>query len=333
MTRSPIIDAEMPRSSPLSPTTALVPRSGEHPLHHLRLAGVLYCQARLTAPWGLALPQLDGHMILLFLTSGRCEVEIDDQVHRLEPGDFLLLPHGSACVTRSDAEARVEALFDIAVTKVSDTYERTEYGGGGEESRAMCCVLRFDHPAADYLLSALPRVLRLCDEAKEQLGWLRGAMRQIESEVEESFPGGEAIVSRLADVLCVITLRAFLDDPEQRQSGYLAALADPGIGRCLAQVHSHPEKDWTLEALARLASMSRTRFVDTFSALVGETPMKYLTFFRMQEARLLLQRRDLSIGQLSSRFGYESEAAFSRAFKRVLGVSPSAVRKAIVNRS
>lgn len=146
-----------------------------------------------------------------------------------------------------------------------------------------------------------------------------------EAEVIE--PGGEAVMTRLADVLVIQVLRWWLRNADVAATGWLAALRDPQVGRALGRMHARPEADWTLVELARQANMSRSAFAERFMTLVGEPPMRYLARWRLEQAHSELLRTTDAIASISSRVGYTSEAAFSRAFKRHHGTTPGAVRR------
>ncbi len=148
------------------------------------------------------------------------------------------------------------------------------------------------------------------------------------AEAHQLQPGGETVVTRLADVLVIQALRRWLSGPEAPSVGWLAALRDAQLGRALAQLHREPEKDWSVETLARVSAMSRSSFAERFHALVGEPPMKYLARQRMRTAASLLREGGHTVSELAPRFGYQSEAAFSRAFKRVFGSSPGSHKPA-----
>ncbi|MCP4320218.1 MAG: AraC family transcriptional regulator [Hyphomicrobiales bacterium] len=297
-------------------------------LHLLRLTGSLYCRAELTAPWGVDMPPLEGLMMFHVVTAGRCWLEIDG----LEPllltqGSMALVPHGAGHRIRSDTEIDAEPLFDIPVEQVSDRYEIMRYGGGGEFTHATCGVMRFDHVAAERLISSLPRVLHVDSWDHDESGWLQSTLRFISREASALRPGGETVITRLADILVIQAIRSWLDSAPEANQGWLAALRDEQVGRALASIHRAPEQDWTVASLAREVGMSRSAFSARFTQLVGEPAMRYLTWWRMQLARTHLQETSEPLSVLANRLGYQSEAAFCRAFKRMFGVPPGSFRR------
>lgn len=314
-----------------NPPTTLPPASdalGET-LHPLRLSGTLYCRAELTEPWGLDLPPLEDCMMFHIVTRGRCRLETPgaDPV-TLEPGVLALVPHGAGHIMRSAPDAAATPLFDIPVEQLSERYEILRHGGGGEPAQTICVVVKFDHVAAENLVALLPPVLTLDVREADVDGWLYATLRFLSREARERRPGGEAVLTRLADVLVIQMIRAWIDSAPEGERGWLTALRDQQIGRALQAVHQRPERDWTVAALAREAGMSRTAFAARFTELAGEPAMRYVTQWRMRLARLRLRETAEPLSELAERFGYQSEAAFCRAFKRIFGMSPGSVRRA-----
>ena len=298
-------------------------------LHLLRLTGTLYCRSELTAPWGVDLPAFEGCMMFHVVTAGHCWLEVEgDEPRLLQQGSLALVPHGTGHRIRSSQTAEAEPLFDIPVEQVSDRYEIMRYGGAGELTHLTCGVVRFDHVAGQQLMALLPRVLQIDTWADDEGSWLQSTLRFIAREARELRPGGETVITHLADILIIQAIRSWIDSAPQADRGWLAALRDDQVGRALAAIHREPEKDWTVALLAKEVGMSRSGFSARFTSLVGESSMRYLTQWRMQLARAQLLETSDSLSVLADRLGYQSEAAFSRAFKRVFGVSPGSLRHA-----
>jgi AraC-like DNA-binding protein len=157
--------------------------------------------------------------------------------------------------------------------------------------------------------------------------WIQSTLRLMAAEARELRPGGETIVTRLADILVIQAIRAWIEQDPAAQTGWLGALKDHQIGRALTLIHREPAHDWSVASLADEVAMSRSAFAARFTQLVGETPMYYVTRWRMQVAQNVLQVGDATVGEIALRLGYGSEAAFSRAFKRFHGIPPGAVRR------
>ncbi|MCA8943145.1 MAG: AraC family transcriptional regulator [Planctomycetes bacterium] len=297
-------------------------------LHLLQLHGTLYCRSELTAPWGIDLPPFEDCMMFHVITSGHCVLEVDGaEPIRLERGSLALVPHGRGHRVRSDARADALPLFDIPVERVSERYEIMRHGGGGERTELVCGVARFDHVAAEHLIAQLPEVLHVDSWSQDEGGWLRSTLQFIAAEARALKPGGETVITRLADVLVIQVLRAWIDGAPSASHGWLAALRDERLGRALVAMHREPERDWGVESLAEFASMSRSAFAARFAELVGVAPMRYLTSWRLRLARRRLRDGDDPLVALADGLGYRSEAAFCRAFKREFGESPGSVRR------
>lgn len=296
-------------------------------LHLLRLTGTYYCRSELTAPWGVDLPAFDGCMMFHIVTAGSCWLDVgDDEPYLLQQGSLALVPHGAGHCVRSHPAVEAEPLFDIPVEKVSDRYEIMRYGGEGELTHLTCGVVRFDHVAGQQLIGLLPKVLQIDSWADDEGSWLQSTLRFIAREAKELRPGGETVITHLADILIIQAIRSWIDSASETDRGWLAALRDAQVGRALAAIHREPEKDWSVALLAKEVGMSRSGFSARFTNLVGESVMRYLTQWRMQLARMQLQESSDPLSVLADRLGYQSEAAFCRAFKRVYGVSPGSVR-------
>ncbi|UYQ74013.1 AraC family transcriptional regulator [Pelagibacterium flavum] len=298
-------------------------------LHMLRLTGTLYCRATMTAPWGLIMPRLVDSMIFVIVTAGRCIAEIDGESVPLSAGTMVLIPHGDSFRLLSDADARAVPLFDLPVEKISERYELMTYGGGGELTRAMAGVVQFDSVAGQRMMSTLPRIIRI-DGWDESLGdWVGSTLGLIAREASALKPGGEIVMTRLADILVIQAIRAWLDSAPESEQGWLAALRDPQLGRALVAIHRYPQTDWTLTQLARQAGMSRSAFSARFSARLGQSAMAYLAQWRLHLARARLMESTDPLASVAREAGYRSEAAFSRAFRQHFGKPPGAMRRSV----
>jgi AraC-like DNA-binding protein len=298
-------------------------------LHFLRMTGVMYCRSEFTAPWALALPALDDCLMFHVVTSGRCRLHVDGCDDRaLQPGAFALVPHGAGHRLASGPGIAAANLFDLPREQVSDRYEILRHGGGGTPATVICGAVRFDHPAAHRLVQLLPKVISVDSWDSPEMDWIQSTLRLMAIEAQELRPGGETVITRLADILVIQAIRSWIASDPSARTGWLGALQDRQIGRALALVHRDPARAWTLASLAGEVAMSRSAFAARFKALVGEPAMHYVARWRMHVALSWLEEDDTPLGELASRLGYESEGAFSRAFKRFLGFSPGAVRRA-----
>jgi AraC-like DNA-binding protein len=218
-------------------------------------------------------------------------------------------------------------VLDLPLERVSDRLEVLRHGAGGTATTLVCGAVRFDHPTARPLVAILPPLI-LVDASRGPRAARMGAVVELLTDEARAFlPGGEAVITRLADVLVIQAIRAWIETDPAARTGWLGALQDREIGRALALVHRDPARAWTVAALAGELGMSRSAFAARFTALVGEPAMRYVTRWRMHVAQHALETEATTVGELAWRLGYRSEAAFARAFKRVVGVAPGAVRR------
>jgi AraC-like DNA-binding protein len=297
-------------------------------LHMLRLTGTLYCRGEFSAPFAIEIPKLDGVMTFLVVTSGRCWLKVmDGEPRLLEQGGLALIPHGVPHIVSSDPKLSAVPLFDLPIEKISDRYECMRHGGGGALTRTMYGVVRFDDVAARHLVKLLPQTIHFDGCNDDTGGWLQSTLAFIASEAASLKPGGETVITRLADVVVIQAIRAWLETSPESDQGWLAALRDRQIGRALALIHKAPEREWSVAALSKEVAMSRSAFSARFTDLVGMSPGRYLTDWRMQVARTRLLDSADSVTVIAGELGYQSEAAFCRAFKRTFDASPGSFRR------
>jgi AraC-like DNA-binding protein len=296
-------------------------------LHFLRMNGAYYCRSELTAPWGLTLPATPGYLWFHVVTSGRLRLETGDDATSIQLGDLALVPHGEGHVLRSEPGAPAPGILELEREHVSDRYEILRHGDGGTPTGLVCGAVRLEHPAARNLVEILPSTIHIEASSSPRLEWLQSVLRLMAVEAAELRPGGEAVITRLGDILVIQAIRAWMESDPAARSGWLGALRDPQIGRAISLIHREPERDWTVASLADELAMSRSAFAARFTELVGEPAMRYVARWRMHVAVATLKDEGATVGQLADRLGYRSEAAFSRAFKRVIGVSPGAIRR------
>ncbi|MBA3294520.1 MAG: AraC family transcriptional regulator [Geodermatophilaceae bacterium] len=317
-------------------------------LHFLRMSGAFYCRSELSAPWGLTLPPMPGYLWFHVITSGAAWLEADAVSHpssadrsadqaaaaaaadvgaprRLAPGDLALVPRGAGHVLRSEPNAPAPGILELERESVSDLYEILRYGGGGTRTSLICGAVRFDHPAARNLVEILPAIIHIEAAASPYPDRIHSTLALLAAEAKELRPGGEAVITRLADILVIQAIRTWIETDPAAQTGWLGALDVPQIGRAISLIHRDPAREWTVAALADELAMSRSAFAARFTELVGEPAMRYVTRWRMNVALGALQDDGATIAELAGRLGYRSDAAFARAFKRVTGRSPGVV--------
>jgi AraC-like DNA-binding protein len=297
-------------------------------LHFLRMNGAYYCRSELTAPWGFTLPPMPGYLWFHVVTSGRFWLETEKEQGWIQLGELALVPHGDGHVLRSEPGAPAPGILDLEPESVSDRYDVLRHGDGGAPTSLICGAVRFEHPAAGNLIEILPPMIHIEASSSPRLEWIHSMLRLMAFEASEFRPGGEAVITRLGDILVIQAIRAWIESDPAAQTGWLGALQDPQIGRAISNIHRDPARTWTVASLAHELAMSRSAFAARFTDLVGEPVMSYVARWRMQIAAAALKNDSATVGQLTIQLGYRSEAAFRRAFKRITGISPGAIRKA-----
>jgi AraC-like DNA-binding protein len=255
------------------------------------------------------------------LSRGNCwlSVEGTPEPIPLTAGDCFLLARGTSYVLRDSPRTHPRSFGAIAPKANSNV---AHYGGGGAPTTIVCGVLSFDRASLKPITQLLPSfILVKADQARTLA--LHNTMQALASEMAEQAPGSEVVATRLAEVLFIQALRAHIaSGAERRNQGWLRAIFDLQLGAALSAIHGNVNAPWTVESLAEAAGMSRSAFAARFKELLGQTPLEYVTEWRMQKAMQLLQQRDRKLIDVARSVGYESDAAFSKAFKRVVGASP-----------
>lgn len=312
-------------SKPASPFPSANDPLGEA-LHQLRVDGSLYCRSQLSGDWALAMPVLPGNMMFHVITAGGCWLQLEGAApQRLEAGSLALVPHGRGHTLSSDPLLPAVPLFEAGVQTISERYEILQIKGEGVTTELTCGVMGFDQALGQQLIQQLPPLLLLDQLAPCDEQWLNGTLEFIACEARDLKPGGETIITHLADILVIQLIRRWLEQSPQIGTGWLAALRDKHIGIALRAIHRAPEKHWTVDSLARECGLSRSGFSARFSQLVGNSVKHYLTEWRMKLAYHRLRQQRVPLMVLAEELGYQSEAAFARAFKRVMGVSPGKI--------
>lgn len=244
----------------------------------------------------------------------------------LGSGDLVVLPRGDAHSLIDSPGSTARPAERIVRGQNLDNYGPVTYGGAGLPAEVLCGYFEFDQSRPHPIVAGLPALVHIRNTDRDDIGWLQAALNFMIHETKAAKPGAELVVSRLAEVLFVQVIRAYLQQAEA-PPGIWAAIADKRIGAALQLMHQAPQKGWTLETLARQVGLSRSAFAAQFSELVGNTPLRYLTALRMQRAQELLKDPGLSTAAVAAEVGYQSEAAFGKAFKKYVGKGPGSYRR------
>lgn len=289
----------------------------------MRVESAVYARLETTAPWGLSFTGGQSARFGLVVRGG-CLLSVGAaQPIALTAGDCYLLVKGSPYILRDDLNTPTAKCTDVVRDKVGGV---VELGGGGTPATVVCGWFMFDELSARPLMELMPELIHVrMDQARTQA--LTGTLQLLAMETEEPDLGSSLVVSRLADILFVQAIRAHVAASSETETGWLAALTDHKIGAALRAMHKDIAKPWSVDALASSATMSRSAFALRFKQRVGESPLEYLTRWRMFKAGCLLRQSKQSLGEIASVVGYDSDAAFSKAFKRSTGVAPGGYRR------
>jgi AraC-like DNA-binding protein len=296
-------------------------------LRGLRLDGVEYGRFRMKAPWGLSFPAQEAARFHFVSGIGCWLLTPGKEWIRLEPGDAVLLPRGAEHALASAPNTETIPFCRCAFQQVCENVFDTSGGGGGDETLLFSGSMTFNVDRLHPLLRLMPELMQVTQATVNEPG-IPDLLKTMGCEVSLDRVGAGGILARLADVVAASLIRSWVERGCGDASGWIAAARDPDIGRVLAAIHLNPSADWTMETLAKTMRGSRSSFAERFTRVVGETPARYVAQVRMHHARQWLSRDKARIGVVAQRLGYDSEASFSRAFKRVMGVPPSHFRSA-----
>jgi len=255
------------------------------------------------------------------LSRGNCWLSVEGipEPIPLTGGDCILLARGTSFVLRDSLKTRPKRHFrEVAARDGSNV---AHYGGGGAPTTIVCGSLSFDRASLRPITQLLPSFILIKADQAHTLA-LHNTMQALAAEMAEQAPGSEVVATRLGEVLFIQALRAYIASVPERNKGWLRAIFDSQMGTALSAIHDSVKTPWTVESLAAAAGMSRSAFAARFKALLGQTPLEYVTEWRMQKAMQLLEQRDKKLIDVARSVGYESDAAFSKAFKRVVGANP-----------
>jgi len=308
-------------------------------LSGVKLNGAVFFTAEFSAPWGFTTPASKvmtekvapgaAHLVLYhLLIDGGGYVEMEDgQSVALSPGDVVIFPHGDPHHMSSGRSVK-PPFPNYGITPKIKARDLSPLcaGGGGAVSKFVCGYMTCDPHLSRPILNGLPPVFKVNVRTDSSGHWLETSILHLVEEAPSGRMGSEAMLAKLSEALFVDTLRRYVDGMPEQQSGWLAGARDPVVGRSLALLHGRVAHPWTIAELSEAVGISRSALVERFSRYLGEPPMTYLTRWRLQLAAESLKQTSRGVADIAADIGYESEAAFSRAFKREFGQPPGQYR-------
>ena len=296
-------------------------------LRGIRLRSSVYFRPEFRAPWGFSIANRG--TIFHIVVRGRCWLQVKGVAEpvRLSDGDFVIVTRGDPHTVRNAPETPAVDFFELAKCRAPDKDRIFSTGGDGPITRFVCGGMQFENGTTDPLLAVLPPLLHVKATREGGRAWLRLTVEHVLTELDSGGPGATEVVTRLADILFIQAVRSYFEETaDSAESGWLAAVRDPQVGRALALLHGHPDEPWTIASLARRVAVSRSAFADKFRELIGEPPLRYLTRLRIHAAARRLRWSDDKLRAVAAAAGYESAAAFTRAFRRHMKMTPGEYR-------
>jgi AraC-like DNA-binding protein len=308
-------------------------------LRVVRLTGAVYLEAEFTEPWRVGepagvevcvdhMPEAQHVVIYHLVTEGVCQVLVPGQpIASAAAGDLIVIPGGDPHALGSDLSRPEPGAPPFLVRRGPDDVAVVRHGGGGAVVRMVCGYLACQSSLFDAVLAALPRLMVVNMREGPGAQWVTSSLRFSIAESAAQRAGAGTMLAKLSELMFVEAIRRYIESMPVDQAGWLAGLRDASVGRTLALIHSQPARGWTVEDLARAVGVSRSALAERFTSLVGQPPMQYLGRWRLQLAADLLRTGSKTVAAVAANVGYDSEAAFSRAFKREMGASPAAWRR------
>jgi AraC-like DNA-binding protein len=308
-------------------------------LKAVRLDGALFYNGEFSAPWCFrspasraVAPYLSGdssHVIIFhLLTEGRGYAHVEGETKKvlLNAGDIVIFPHGDPHFVGNGAPVKPVDNEQELHRILSQGLKLSRFGGGGEVTRFICGYMVCEPQLSRVFLGGLPPVVKINIRNDASGQWLEDSIRYSVGNADASRPGGEAVMAKLSEVLFVEALRRYIALLPPEQTGWLAGVRDPEVGKALALLHRQPAHPWTIATLANDVGISRSVLAERFRRYLSETPIAYLTRWRLQLGAQMLKSTSNSVAQIAGEVGYESEPAFNRAFKREFGLPPARFR-------
>ena len=328
MTGMPDTLTETPQRAPASPDVL------SDVLSRVRLSGALFLRGEYEAPWALDSPECadlvgllapGARRLILFhiVREGRCWLRAKGVRVELAEGDVAVLPYADRHEMGSPGCGKPVPISQLMPAPPWNGVPVCRIAGGGERSGIVCGYLKGDELLFNPFLRLLPPVFRVRPREGAAMEWMRACIHYMLDEGGAQRAGSANLMARLPELLFVEALRLYGESLPERGTGWLAAMRDPVVGHALSHLHAEPARKWTLQELATRSFSSRSVLDERFRRLLGCSPIRYLTEWRLQVAADLLRTTRLKLGAVAERVGYGSEEAFGRAFRRHVGESPA----------
>lgn len=295
----------------------------------IHLRSCVWFRTEYCAPWGFSFARRS--TLFHIVSKGNCWLDMkrSGMPVRFSAGDLVIMPRGDWHAVKDAPATRPVDFFDVVDELYADERGVLRAGGGGEVTRLVCGGMEFEDGATNPLLAVLPPLIHVTANNGDSARRLRLTVEHIIEELDSGRPGAESVITRLANILFIEGIRVYLDEnKDTATSGWLAALRDHEVGQALALLHAQPHEPWTVASLAHRVALSRSAFAAKFVQLVGEPPLRYLTRLRLNAASGRLRSGNAKLSAIAPAVGYQSVAAFAKAFKRYLGVTPGEYRRA-----
>jgi AraC-like DNA-binding protein len=296
-------------------------------LNLVRMRGELLCASEMSTPWGLRFDKKNAHFHVVEAGSACLKVKGVREPIGLNGGDLVIIPFGADHTLSDKPDRRCVPVVEAVARSRRSSDGFTHFGGGGVRSRLLCGQFTFEGVLAQQLMSVLPPLIHVQNRGGPQFDRLRLSTQFFSDEARNPGPGSAIVTSRLMDLLFIEALRQW-GAVRPGNLSWMNGLNDPPVGRALAAIHGDPARDWSVRKLAQISAMSRSTFSARFTKRVGKPPLRYLCDWRLNMASELLQVGNIGVAEVARRVGYDSEAAFTRAFKKRFGRTPTAFRQA-----
>jgi AraC-like DNA-binding protein len=310
-------------------------------LNSVHMTGAIFFDARCTEPWGFVVPAMAGMAHVLapgterlvgyhLVAEGKATIGFGGGERvPVAAGDVVIFPHGDPHTVSNGSPTKLIDGGASIGRSLTGELSTLRLGGGGEETRLVCGYFGCERHAARLFLAGLPPVITINLRGDSAGQWLENSIRHLLGEAASERAGRTALLSKMAEALFIESLRRHMRELPPEQTGWLAAARDPVVGAVLSLLHREPCHRWTLAGLAARAGASRSTVAERFARFLGEPPLTYLARWRLQLAARKLRTTRSAIVQIAGDVGYESDAAFTRAFKREFGVPPGQYRRSL----